>query len=356
MEQEKSLTYRSLAGSKAVFPVLVLSLVCMSYVGAQDTSYGRNYKEEKVQPYTAPDPLLKPDGSRVKDAEDWESWRRADVLQDFRDLMYGHTPDLPVRLRTEMVASRNDAVDGLATRIIVDLELFEDSDAPRIQLMLYLPNGVAGPVPVYLGLNFYGNASVEKDSLIPLPQGWMRFHNSRAVIDNRATDDLRGLSENRWPLELILRRGYGVATFYYGDVEPDHIEGWRDGIRGYALRRAGRMERKPDDWGALGAWSWGLSGLWIILRRYLRLTPNAWWFLVIPAWAKRPCGRALRISGLPLLFPITAAKAGLHWHAATSGRISHSQLPMHPGGIVKDFESILTENRNCLLTSTCYWD
>ena len=257
--QIKSLGFRPLAGSEAAFLVLMLSLVWMSDVGAQNTSHGRNYEEEKVRPYTVPDPLLKPDGSLVKDAEDWESWRRADVLRDFRDLMYGHTPDLPVRLRPKMVASRIDAVDGLATRTILDLELFDDSDAPRIQLMLYLPNGAEGPVPVFLGLNFYGNASLEKDSLIPLTQGWMRPHDSMAVIDNRATDALRGLSENRWPLELLLKRGYGVATFYYGDVEPDHIEGWCDGIRGYAFKRAGRQKRRPDDWGALGAWSWGLS-------------------------------------------------------------------------------------------------
>lgn len=239
--------------------VLLLLLICMNDVRAQETSHGRNYEEEKVRPYTVPDPLLKPDGSRVKDAKDWESWRRPDVLRDFRDLMYGHTPDLPVHLQPELVALRKDAVNGLATRTILDLKLFDDSEAPDIRLMLYLPNDVTGPVPVFLGLNFYGNASLEKDSLIPLPQGWMRPHNSMAVIENRATDALRGMSESRWPLELILKRGYGLATFYYGDVEPDHIEGWRDGIRGYALRCAGRKDRRPDDWGALGSWGWGLS-------------------------------------------------------------------------------------------------
>jgi len=260
IENRKSLTSRFLAGSKAGFLALVFLMAGMNSIMAQETSYGRNYEEEKVRPYTVPDPLLKPDGSRVKDAEDWESWRRADVLRDFRDLMYGHTPDLPIRIRPRMLAKKSDAVDGLATRIILDLELFEDPDAPRIQMMLYLPNGAAGPVPVFLGLNFYGNASLEADPLIPLPQGWMRPHaDSRAVIDNRATEALRGISESRWPLELIIRRGYGVATFYYGDVEPDHIEGWREGIRGYAFERAGRKERRPDDWGALGAWGWGLS-------------------------------------------------------------------------------------------------
>ena len=259
MKKYIALIFCPLSWLEAAIPVLLLSLAGMSDVVAQDNSYGRNYEEAKVQPYTVPDPLLKPDGSRVKDVEDWESWRRADVLRDFQDLMYGHTPDMPVRLQAKMVTSRSDAVDGLATRTILNLELFDDSDAPRIQLMLYLPNDVVGPVPVFLGLNFNGNASVEKDSLIPLPQGWMRPHSSSAVIDNHATDAVRGLSESRWPLELLLRRGYGVATFYYGDVEPDHIEGWRDGIRGYELKCAGRKMRRPDDWGALGAWSWGLS-------------------------------------------------------------------------------------------------
>jgi len=70
---------------------------------------------------------------------------------------------------------------------------------------------------------------------------------------------LRGLYAHRWPLELVLNHGYGVATFYYGDVETDHIEGWRDGIRGYALKLAGRSERARNEWGALGAWAWGLS-------------------------------------------------------------------------------------------------
>jgi hypothetical protein len=255
----KSKKFRLLARSIAAFLVLALSLAFISCVGAQNTSHGRNYEEAKVRPYTVPDPLLKPDGSRVRDAEDWEFWRRADVLRDFQDLMYGHTPELPVRLRPKIIARRRDAVCGLAMRTIVDLELFDDPAAPQIQLMLYLPNNAAGPVPVFLGLSFYGNASVEKDPSIPLTKDWMRPHNSPAVIDNRATDAIRGLYTSRWPLELVLQRGYGVATFYYGEVEPDHLEGWRGGIRGYALKRAGRKQLRPDDWGALGAWAWGLS-------------------------------------------------------------------------------------------------
>jgi hypothetical protein len=222
------------------------------------TSHGRNYVEANVGIYTLPDPLLGKNGLRVTDTNSWIAVRRHEILRDFRDLMYGHTPELPVTLRAEVVATRKDAVNGLATRTLVTLRFFNDPNAPHINLMLYIPNKATKPAPVFLGLSFYGNASVENDPSIPLAQGWMRRH-STAVVDNRATESLRGLYAHRWPLALALKRGYCVATFYCGDVEPDHIEGWRDGIRGYALKRAGRTERAPNEWGMLGAWAWGLS-------------------------------------------------------------------------------------------------
>ncbi len=87
----------------------------------------------------------------------------------------------------------------------------------------------------------------------------MRRQGTSAVVNNGATESLRGLYAERWPIAMALRRGYGIATLYYGDVEPDHIDGWRDGIRGYALHLAGRTKRRPNEWGALGAWAWGLS-------------------------------------------------------------------------------------------------
>lgn len=230
-------------------------------VGLADspTSHGRNYDESKVGSYELPDPLIMADGRPVRDTRQWQTSRRPEILRAFRDLMYGHTPDLPVRVSPHVTHTRADAVGGLATRSLISLRLLDDAAAPRIHLMLYLPNGVKEPVPVFLGLSFHGNASVEDDPQIPLPGGWMRPTRSPAVVDHRATEALRGMNAGRWPLALALRRGYGVATFYYGDVEPDHLEGWRDGIRGYALRREGRSERGPGEWGALGAWAWGLS-------------------------------------------------------------------------------------------------
>jgi hypothetical protein len=172
--------------------------------------------------------------------------------------MYGHTPELPLKLRAEVISVRKDAVDGLATRTLVKLHLFDDPQAPHIDLMVYVPNKRSQPAPMFLGLNFTGNASLEDDPSIPLPTNWMRPQEG-VVVNNRATAALRGTGAAAWPIKDAIERGYGVATFYYGDIEPDHLEGWRDGVRGYAWKLVGQKEGGPQEWGALGAWAWGLS-------------------------------------------------------------------------------------------------
>jgi hypothetical protein len=58
-----------------------------------------------------------------------------------------------------------------------------------------------------------------------------------------------------WPAEAAVARGYGIAAFYNGDVDPDKHDGFKDGAHG--LLDAG--ERPPDAWGTIAAWAWGAS-------------------------------------------------------------------------------------------------
>jgi hypothetical protein len=210
-----------------------------------------NYDESKVAPYALPDPLLCADGRVVTDSRMWQQVRRPEILSAFSTAMYGVTPDVATQLRFEVTSVESTALDGLATRKQVTIHLFDDPSAPVIDLLVFLPNGVSGPVPVFLGLN-YGNQGVHADPGIRVSRGSLAGRGEHAA---------------RWPLELILRRGYGVATFWSGDIELDHYgsgaqytpEAWALGLRGYLRRRAGMTEQTATEWGALGVWAWGLS-------------------------------------------------------------------------------------------------
>lgn len=56
----------------------------------------------------------------------------------------------------------------------------------------------------------------------------------------------------------FLSQGIGFATVNYSEIEPDFGDGIKYGIRGYYLKK-GQEYPAPDEWGAISAWSWGLS-------------------------------------------------------------------------------------------------
>ncbi len=119
--------------------------------------------------------------------------------------------------------------------------------------MIYLPANAQKPVPVILSLNFSGNQSVTSDPGVKLATIWGSKDHQRQT----ALEDSRG-KDKGFDVEKLLAQGYGFATICYQDIEPDFKGGYVNGIRPLFFK-PGQSEPAPDGWGAIGAWSYGLS-------------------------------------------------------------------------------------------------
>jgi hypothetical protein len=219
---------------------------------------GVNYDEGKVPAYRLPDPLVHPDGTKVADAEDWTMRRRPEILALFEDHVYGKMPGKRVPVRYETLEEDSKALGGKATRRQVRVHFGDEADSPYMDILLYIPNERRGPAPVFLGLNFLGNAAIHPDPAIVLTKSWMRADEKAGVVDHRATEATRGAEASRWAVDRILDRGYALATIYYGDIDPDFDDGFKNGVHPL-LDVAGDGPRPADAWGSIGAWAWGLS-------------------------------------------------------------------------------------------------
>ena len=223
-------------------------------IAAQDILI--NQDESKVPAYTLPDPLQRTDGKRVTDPQQWLHQQRAVLLKLFADNVYGRMPVKPGNMKFKITSVDSFALGGSAIRKQVTILFTNTASAPSMDLLIYLPKSAKGPVPVFMGLNFYGNQTIHADSGIRLSARWMMNEEQMGIVNNRATEASRGKNAGKWAVEEIIKRGYGLATAYYGDLEPDHPDGWKTGIR-TTLKT--ELSIHENEWGAIGAWAWGLS-------------------------------------------------------------------------------------------------
>jgi hypothetical protein len=215
------------------------------------------YDEERVPDYALPDPLVDCDGTPVRDAETWFGHRRGEILDQFATQIYGRMPDRPPEMAFETAAPDAVALDGLAVRRQVTARFAGRGAGAQMEMLIYLPTAAAEPVPLFLSLNYFGNHAIHADPDINLSTAWMRRSRSNHIVDNRSTEASRGRQHERWPVELILRRGYGLATIYHGDLDPDFDDGFANGVHPL-FYAPGQIRPDDDEWGTLGAWAWGL--------------------------------------------------------------------------------------------------
>jgi unsaturated rhamnogalacturonyl hydrolase len=183
-----------------------------------------NTDESKVLPYKEPDPLLSKEGRPVRSVKEWSATQRPWIYGLFEKDVYGRMPARTIAVTYTTTNVDAAALDGLAIRKEVTIHFSRVDTAARLNVVLYLPKNARGPVPVFVGYSFGGNATLTES-----PQ---------------------------WPLKEILSRGYGVASAWYRDIEPDRADGWQTGIR---TRLSDVLGIEPYEWSAIGAWAWGLE-------------------------------------------------------------------------------------------------
>lgn len=198
-----------------------------------------------------PDPLTMLDGTKVTTKEQWLAKRRPELKELFQHYMYGYFPP-PAKVEAKLEREDKKALDGKATLKEITLR-FGPPETPPIHLLLVTPNDRKGPAPVFVGMNFSGNHSLVKDPSVRIPTVWM-YGNRPGVKDNRATEAGRGTAVDVWALDQAIDRGYAVATFYNGDIDPDRADK-REGIQPHI-----KTDRpKAQDWATITAWSWGIQ-------------------------------------------------------------------------------------------------
>ncbi|MDG2221699.1 MAG: acetylxylan esterase [Rubripirellula sp.] len=219
---------------------LLLCLLPVFVVVAKEPA-DTNYDEAKVPAYELPDALIDLAGNEVG-RDEWVAMRRGEVQRLFEESVYGKTPSQKLSVRYELIERDPLALGGRATR--KQVAAFFGEDEYRIDILLYIPNGVKKPVAGFVGLNFGGNHTVYSDSEIILGRGQEKDRNAKA---------------SRWQVEMLMDHGFALATVHRDQIDPDNYRNdFSDGIHPLFYQE-GQTKPKPTEWGSIGAWAWGLS-------------------------------------------------------------------------------------------------
>lgn len=182
---------------------------------------------------------------------DWEQKRRPVILELFKEEVYGKFPEgFNPEVRFSLEES-GLALNGLAFRKQVVMRFTREGSNKTLEagLLIYQPSKGKKPFPVFLGLNFDGNHTIHPDPMIRM---------SESLKEGEEEIMERGSSMTRWPVEAIVSRGYAVATVYYGDIDPDFDDEFKNGIHAL-LNKEDWSEVNGNGPASITAWAFGLS-------------------------------------------------------------------------------------------------
>jgi hypothetical protein len=219
-----------------------------SAVNKQNT-FPRNFDETKVPPYRLPDILTASDGTKINSPELWEMKRRPEIVRILESNLFGRPPGTIDGFESKLVSSEKKG-DTLIQQVVLTLK--KGQRRLDIDLLIFLPAEANGPVPSIVAMNFKGNHTITKHPSV------VAKHPRSELIGRKSRPDQldeRGAYADRFPIEDIVSRGWGLITYAREDVivdakTPDFAHG------AFALFPG---KRRPDDWGLMAAWAWSVS-------------------------------------------------------------------------------------------------
>ena len=216
-----------------------------------------NYDEEKIDLYELPDLLTLENGQKIQSIKEWENKRKTEIINLYKNEVYGRIPGRKLIPPTiEIIEQSDSALDDIAIRKQIALVYTAPGKELAINVLLYLPKDIKYP-PIFMGYNFYGNHTTINDQNVILTSSWVRNNSNFGITNNKPTEESRGKRNYRWPIKKILSEGFGIATIYYGDIDPDRND-FSDGIHPFFYTE-GQNEPNDDEWGSISAWAWGIS-------------------------------------------------------------------------------------------------
>lgn len=240
-----------------------------------------NYDEALANPYpNLPDALILKNGKKVTTAQAWWQQRRPEIVEDMAREVYGRIPaNVPKVSWTTKITDKERVgfYPVIARQLVghVDNTLYPLINV-NIEMTLVLPANAKGPVPVLMmfarsvlpapaqppAADLEKINSAIKDLLVkehPELKSIFEQYPAYNPVPEQSPFGPGGfpVAKGDPPTAVqLIANGWGYILIDPASIQADNAEGLTKGIIGLVNKG---QPRKPDDWGALRAWSWGAA-------------------------------------------------------------------------------------------------
>ena len=248
--------------------------------GDENAPNHANYDEQRATPFAdLPDILTLKNGQKVTTAEMWWKQRRPEIVEDMEREVYGRLPAGIPKVNWVTAISEREFVGFtpvIAKRLIgrVDNSAYPSIEV-NISMVVVTPANAKKPVPL---LMMFGRAALPAPAQPP-QEDLDKVNVAVKALLMKEDPSLKGIFE-KYPAysvvpaeppgfgfrpptpgdppttQQLLADGWGYAFIDPGSIQADNGAGLTKGIIGLVNKGE---PRKPDQWGALRAWSWGAA-------------------------------------------------------------------------------------------------